>query len=126
MTENAKRLAQEYAILLREKLGERLNQVILFGSQARGDAREGSDFDFIVVVDNRTPEVRELVLDADVEMMNRYDTLFAALLYDEAEWEKAQGFPLAWNIEREGIRLDLDNPRGACQSLLERARKEVQ
>ena len=105
MKKDAKRLAQEYATLLREKLGERLKQVILFGSQARGDAREGSDYDFIVVVDSRTPEVRELVLDADVEMMNRYDTLFAALLYNDAEWEKAQGFPLAWNVEREGVHL---------------------
>ena len=97
--------AQEYAAILRDKLGDRLKQVILFGSQARGEAIEGSDYDVVVVVDRRSPEVRELVLDADVEMMNRHETLFAALLYDERQWQEAQDFPLAWNIEREGIRL---------------------
>jgi len=118
--------AQEYAAILRDKLGDRLKQVILFGSQARGEAIEGSDYDVVVVVDRRTPEVRELVLDADVEMMNRHETLFAALLYDERQWQEAQDFPLAWNIEREGIRLDLDNLSGACQCLNERAREEAQ
>lgn len=104
MNRSAIEVAQEYAEILRGKLGDRLKQVILFGSQARGEAAVGSDYD-VVVVDRRTPEARELVLDADVEMMDRHETLFAALLYDEAEWQEAQDFPLAWNIQREGIRL---------------------
>jgi len=98
-------LAREYAAILRRDLADRLKEVILFGSQARGDAAEGSDYDLIVVVDRRTPEIREAVLDADVEMINRYGILFAALIYDEAEWRRAQDFPLAWNVEREGIRV---------------------
>jgi predicted nucleotidyltransferase len=34
---------------LREGLGEDLLAVVLFGSRARGEAREGSDWDFLVV-----------------------------------------------------------------------------
>jgi predicted nucleotidyltransferase len=34
---------------LREGLGEDLVSVVLFGSRARGEAREGSDWDFLVV-----------------------------------------------------------------------------
>lgn len=96
-------LAQEYAAILRRKLGNQLKQVILFGSQARGVAREGSDYDVVVVVNKRTPSIRDAILDVGVEMMNKYDTLFAALIYDEQEWQQAQGFPLAWNIKQEGI-----------------------
>jgi predicted nucleotidyltransferase len=95
--------AREYADLVRAKLGPHVKQVVLFGSQARGDAREGSDFDFLVVVDQRTPTVRERVLDAGVEMLNRYDQLFASLLYSEEEWRESQRFPIGWNIEREGL-----------------------
>ena len=95
--------AHEYANLLRAKLGPRLKQVVLFGSQARGDAREGSDYDFLVVVDERTRNIREMVLDAGVEMLNRYDQLFASLLYSEDEWRDSQQFPIGWNIRREGI-----------------------
>jgi len=34
---------------LRESFGERLVAVVLYGSRARGDAREESDWDFVVV-----------------------------------------------------------------------------
>ncbi|MGF1472623.1 MAG: nucleotidyltransferase domain-containing protein [Rubrobacteraceae bacterium] len=34
---------------LREGLGEDLVSVVLFGSRARGDVREGSDWDFLVI-----------------------------------------------------------------------------
>ena len=96
-------IAKEYTTVLRQKLGERLKKVILYGSQARGDAGEGSDYDVLVLVDERTPVIREAVIDAGVEMMNKHNTLFAATIYDEHEWEQAQGFPLAWNIRQEGI-----------------------
>ena len=71
--------------------------------QARGDAAEGSDYDLVVVLDERTRDAREAVLDAGVEMLNRYDRLFAALVYGEDEWRATKRFPLGWNIEHEGV-----------------------
>ncbi len=103
MTTDAVDIAQKYKAVLRQKLGKRLKKVILYGSQARGDAWEGSDYDVLVLVDERTPVIREAVIDAGVEMMDRYEALFAALIYDEHEWQQARGFPLTWNIEQEGI-----------------------
>ena len=94
-----------------QKITERLLQefhpdrIILFGSQARGDANEGSDYDVFVLVDKRTSEIREAAIDAGVEMMNRYDKLFASIIYGEEEWQKAQGSPFLWNIQQEGIDL---------------------
>ena len=94
-----------------QKITERLLQefhpdrIILFGSQARGDANEGSDYDAFVLVDKRTSEIREAAIDAGVEMMNRYDKLFASIIYGEEEWQKAQGSPFLWNIQQEGIDL---------------------
>lgn len=95
--------ATEYADEIRKRLGGHVRQVVLFGSQARGDAREGSDFDFLVVVDQRTREIRDAVLDAGVTMMNRYDRLFASLLYSDEEWRNVQRYPLGWNIMKEGM-----------------------
>ncbi|HUT52299.1 MAG TPA: nucleotidyltransferase domain-containing protein [bacterium] len=105
MDDRSRQIAQEFADLLRERLGPRVKQVILFGSQARGDAWEGSDYDVLVVVDQCTPEIEETVLETDVEMMNRHETLFASLLYSEEEWRKEEEFPLGWNVKREGIAL---------------------
>lgn len=98
-------IAREYAKLLRTKLGDRLLSVVLFGSRARGAASVGSDFDVLIVVDERTAEVRELTLDASVEMMNRYETLFAPLTYSRDEWQYARRSPLGWAIEQDGVAL---------------------
>ncbi len=98
-------LAREYARRLKERLGDRLVSVTLYGSRARGDARAGSDFDLIVQVRERTEEVREVVLHLDVEMMNEFDELFVGMIYNEAEWKLESGMPLGWNVSQEGIAL---------------------
>jgi len=76
---------------------------VLFGSRARGDARDTSDYDLLLVVDRRTPDLREAVLDVGVEMLNRYDRLFAALIYTDEEWSEGQHAPLGWNIRHAGV-----------------------
>ena len=103
MNEKSLNLAEEYANILRIKLGSRLNQVILYGSQARGDSWEGSDFDMLVIVKKNTPDIREKTLDAAVDMLDKYEKLFSTVIYDEEEWKQAQDFPFGWNIKREGV-----------------------
>lgn len=98
-------LAREYCQRLKGRLGDNLVSVTLYGSRARGDAREGSDFDLIVCVRERTKPVREMVLDVDVEMMNDYDELFVGTVYDEAEWARTRKFPFGKNVDREGLAL---------------------
>jgi predicted nucleotidyltransferase len=98
-------LAREYARRLRERLGENLVAVTLYGSRARGDAREGSDFDLVVRLRRRTKEAQDAIVELDVEMMNEHDELFVGMAYDEKEWERAGRFPFGWNVEREGLAL---------------------
>ena len=98
-------LLKEFAAELRQRLGSRVRRILLFGSRARGDAREGSDYDMLVVVDHRTPEVRSVILDIESGLMDRYGTLVATVLRSEDEWQRTQGFPLACNIAREGVPL---------------------
>ncbi len=77
----------------------------LFGARARGDAREGSDFDLIVRVRERTDAAQESVLDVNVEMMDVFGELFVGMIYDEEEWSRTKRFPLGWHVDREGIAL---------------------
>lgn len=51
---------------LRKKFGERLVGVVLFGSAARGEMREDSDIDFLLVMDRREPIARNLYREWDV------------------------------------------------------------
>ena len=98
-------LAREYARRLAARLGDNLVSVTLYGSRARGDAREGSDFDLIVQVRERSKETQEIVVDVDCGMMNDFDELFVGMVYDEQEWARTARFPFGWNVEREGLLL---------------------
>ena len=48
----AQQIAEELKQVLTEKLGSNLKEVILFGSQAYGDASDDSDYDFLIILEN--------------------------------------------------------------------------
>ena len=98
-------VVQEFATLLRQRLGSHLRQILLFGSRACGDAQDGSDYDMLVVVDQRTPELRAVILEVESQCMEHYGALVATVLRSETELQQLQGLPLARNIAREGVRL---------------------
>jgi predicted nucleotidyltransferase len=98
-------IAREFGQAVRRELGDDVKELVLFGSRARGDAHEGSDYDVLLVVPARTRELRDRLLDIEVDFMNRYGALFATLLRSVDEWRATAGFPLAINIEREGVPL---------------------
>jgi predicted nucleotidyltransferase len=98
-------VAIEFAQLVRSRLGGRVRQIILFGSRARGEARSDSDYDVLVVVDQRTPEVRDALLEIQVGLMDRHGSLVACLLRDERQWEASQNQPIGVNVARAGVAL---------------------
>jgi uncharacterized protein len=55
MSRSEPSLPAEVVSKLREGLGEDLAAIVLFGSRARGEAREGSDWDVLIVA-RRLPE----------------------------------------------------------------------
>ena len=98
-------VVREFAVELRQRLGPRVRRILLFGSRARGDSREGSDYDMLVVVDHRSADLRSIILDVESGLMDRHGVLVATVLRSEEEWQRSQGFPLARNIAREGVAL---------------------
>jgi len=94
-----------FAREVRRRLGTHLKDLRLFGSRARGDAHPHSDYDMLVIVDRRSPEIRAAILEIEVELIDRYEALVTSIVRSEDEWKQRQGTPLAINIEREGRRL---------------------
>jgi len=62
---------------LKQRLGTHLRGLWLFGSRARGDARLNSDYDLLILVDESSAELRDRILDLQVEMLDRHDALVA-------------------------------------------------
>jgi len=88
---------------LKSILSENLSALILFGSRARGDAREHSDYDFLIIVDKKDKDIKSKIIDVEVETLNRFEKLTSSLVWDEKDWELKKRFPIGMNILKEGI-----------------------
>ena len=96
-------ITKEFAAAVRQRLAPHVKKIILFGSRARGDYREGSDYDFVVVVDERNNTIRDQIIDLEVKIMDDRDEFVTSLVYDQNEWEYRKGFPIGLNILKDGI-----------------------
>ena len=89
---------------LKNALGERIEKVVLYGSQARGDARDGSDIDVLIVLKDdfkygvmlrKTSRiVAKLSLDNDVVISRAFAS--------RQQYEKSK-MPFLMNVRRDGI-----------------------
>jgi uncharacterized protein len=83
-------------------------EIILYGSRARRDYREYSDWDFLILVDGRVDSDRaDRVRRALFEIELDTDQVISSIIRDRQEWNspKYSVAPLRMNIEQEGIRL---------------------
>lgn len=87
--------------------GSKLDQIILYGSYARGDYTEDSDIDIMILLDCDKDEVEKL-RDETYEMANDIsldeDVFLSILLRDKEHFRENQDFlPFYRNVVREGI-----------------------
>jgi len=86
-------------------LGASLCEIILFGSQARGDGTPDSDYDVLVIVEGSLRELKSKVRDAEWICMEKYNALVSSIIYTPEIWESVKESPKGWNIKREGKRV---------------------
>ncbi len=90
---------------LKERFGEHLKKLILFGSKARGDDVKGSDYDVLLIFDEISLGVKEDIRDLTGEMLYEYNAVFSAFpLTKEALYRKRYS-PFIINAQREGVLL---------------------
>jgi len=84
-------------------------KLILFGSQARGDAHPDSDWDLLVVLNKKG---RRNWDDFDkyaypfTEIGWNYGIAINPLLYTQEDWDKGKIFPFYKNVMREGVEIN--------------------
>ena len=96
-------ILRRFRAALDELYGDRIERVVLFGSRARGDAHEASDYDIAVFLKDLTDRWREFHRLADL----RTEILADTGAFIEARPFRAGGYrertPLMDEIRREGI-----------------------
>ena len=101
---NLKIVLDEFKAELRKLYGERLKDVILYGSYARGNASEKSDIDVMVVLEGSIMPGREIdrMIDVITDINLKYGVLLAVVPVSEEKYFNVNS-PLLLNVRREGI-----------------------
>ena len=98
----------EFVGRLREKLGDRVQQVVLYGSRARNEANAEADVDVLVVLNAVDRLSDDQVVDAAFEVTMKYeDVLLSPVVWSFGRYEQNRADRLLFyrNLERDGIEL---------------------
>ncbi len=100
------RLLISFRDQIKKNLQNHLTALILYGSRARGDAKEFSDYDFLIIIDGKPDEqIEDVILDIEVNVLNQFDKLTTCLIWNIEDWNLKKRFPIGRNILKEGVLL---------------------
>jgi len=83
-------------------------EIILYGSHARGTAKEDSDWDFLILLPlNIESDKQEKIKDCLYDLELEKDTVISSLIRSKQEWTSTRYsiIPIYQQIENDGIRL---------------------
>ncbi len=96
----------EYRQRLLDILGDDLYAIILYGSQARGDAVDASDIDVLCVMKNAFDygELIDRTCEASAEISLKHDVVISTAFVTRFDYEN-RNTPFLMNVRREGLSL---------------------
>lgn len=88
LTKKEKKALQEFKQKLKKELGSDFLELKLFGSKARGDSRQDSDIDVLLIVKRDNSRARDLVADLVVEIIHQYGLYLSVHTYAKKEYRR--------------------------------------
>lgn len=103
------KILKEFIEKVNQLLGKRTKKIILYGSYARGDYKENSDIDIMILTDLTDEEIieyREKISDIafDIEFENNFDIMLSPLVKNINKFNYwLDVLPFYMNIKKEGV-----------------------
>ena len=103
-TQRLKAILNDLRSQLSVTLGEKADSLILYGSQARGDYRDDSDIDVLIVLKDEFSygEMLNRTLDVIARLSLENDVVISRAFVSKKDFETRQN-PFLINVRREGI-----------------------
>lgn len=107
MYKHERQTLQRIAESLRQKFSDRILALYVFGSRVRGSHGAWSDFDLLVVVKDKEPQIESAIIGMIVDEEMREGLSFTPVVKDWGAFEQERRFhtPFYENIVREGVLL---------------------
>lgn len=95
---------------VKKVLGDKLTKIILYGSYARGEQRENSDFDIMILTtlaDAQIEKIEEKIFDIAFDYEMKYFVEISVIIKNEEHFNYWLGaLPFYDNVNREGVVLN--------------------
>jgi uncharacterized protein len=98
-------IMDKFRAALNALYGERIERVVLYGSRARGDARQDSDYDVAVFLKDMADRWNEIdkIVEIEVGILDETGAVINALPFQAGSYRERT--PLMHEIRREGLDL---------------------
>jgi len=95
----------EFVKRLRALFGPSIQEIILFGSKARGQSEGFSDIDILIVLDKISIQIKKAISELAAEQNIKHNVLISTIRYDTATWGNPaiQASPFGQAVKHEGI-----------------------
>jgi uncharacterized protein len=95
----------EFVSRLRTLFGPSIEEIILFGSKARGQSESNSDIDILIVLDKISIQIKKAISELAAEQNIKHNVLISTIRYDAATWGNPaiRTSPFGQTVRHEGI-----------------------
>ena len=88
-----------------EKYKDRIDTIILFGSVARGEAREDSDIDILIVTKEEDFRLRHILIGIASDILLETEENISVKALSKNDFEKHKNFSFLRNVISEGVKV---------------------
>ena len=96
---------REFVKVALEKYGEKIESIILFGSVARGEAKEDSDIDILIVTKNEDFRLRRALIGIAFDIQLQTEENISVKALSKNEFEGRRNFSFLRNVISEGVKV---------------------